>query len=172
VRFGPALDDVGYSAREHNQQSDLDVLAISPTERGAHKVLAVSCKAMQGGFSPNRWLLAADAGKVYNGKPARKHLRELWDPIWAAALHARVKSLTGAEVFTYVLAVTRVGPGGSTDTSAWSAHPTVGANLRGNPCEVLTFARMWSELRAEINEQIEPSHVGRLAQLVKASEKD
>jgi hypothetical protein len=32
---------------------------------------------MQAGLSPNRWVAAADADKVYNGKNARKHLREL-----------------------------------------------------------------------------------------------
>lgn len=172
VRFGPAVGDVGYSVREHNQQSDLDVLAVKPTEQGPRRVLAVSCKAMQAGFSPNRWLDAAEADRKYNGKLARKHLRELWDPTWAAALRRRVHQLTGSEIFTYALAVTRLGPGGSTDTACWLQHPVVKENLAGNPCEVLSFMRMWSELRQDVKEQIEPSHVGRLAQLLKAAELD
>lgn len=172
VRFGPVIGDLGYSSREHNQQSDLDVLAVKPTKRGPQRVLAVSCKAMQAGFSPNRWLEAADADRKYNGKDARKHLRELWDPVWAAALRRRVFELTGARQFTYALAVTRVGRGGTTDTSCWMGHDLVRSNLAGNPSEVLTFGRMWSELRQDVKEQIEPSHVGRLAQLVKASELD
>jgi hypothetical protein len=172
VRFGPATNDVGYSSREHNQQSDLDVLAVKPTEVGPRQVLAVSCKAMQTGFSPNRWLEAAEANKKYNGKDARKHLRELWDPVWAAALRRRVCELTGCESFTYALAVTRLGKAGSADTTCWVKHPIVGPNLSGNPCEVLTFQQMWSQLREDVKEQIEPSHVGRLAQLLKASELD
>lgn len=51
-------------------------------------------------------------------------------------------------------------------------HPIVSRNLTGNLCEVLTFGRMWSELRQDVKEQIEPSHVGRLAQLLKAAELD
>jgi len=172
VRFGPSVGDAGYSSREHNQQSDLDVLAIKPTERGPRRVLAVSCKAMQAGFSPNRWLTAADADRKYNGKDARKHLRELWDPVWAESLRRRVLELTGSRRFTYALAVTRVGPGGNSDTSCWLHHPVVGENLAGNPSEVLTFSRMWTDLRQNVKEQIEPSHVGRLAQMLKAAELD
>ena len=99
VRFGPVAGDEGYSSREHNQQSDLDVLAVKPTETGAARVLAVSCKAMQAGFSPNRWLTAAELGRIYNGKDSRKHLRELWDPVWAAALRRRVHELTNSDSF-------------------------------------------------------------------------
>jgi hypothetical protein len=172
VRFGPVAGVEGYSSSAHNQRSDLDVLAVKPTEAGPARVLAVSCKAMQAGFSPNRWLAAAHADRVYNGKQARKHLRELWDPMWAGALRRRVHELTGTDEITYVLAVTRVGPGGSTDVNCWLQHPIVSNNLAGNPCEVLTFSRMWSELRQDVKEQIEPSHVGRLAQLLKAAELD
>lgn len=165
VRFGPVVGDAGYSSRAHNQRSDLDVLAVKLTETGATRVLAVSCRAMQAGSSPNRWLAAADANRVYNGKDARKHFRELWDPVWAAALRKRVYELTGSHHFTYALAVTRVGHGGNTDVDWWLQHPIVSENLAGNPCEVLTFGRMWSELRQDVKEQIEPSHVGRLTQL-------
>jgi hypothetical protein len=72
----------------------------------------------------------------------------------------------------HVRAVTRVGPGGKTDVDCWLQHPVVSINLAGNPFEVLTFGRMWSELRQDVKEQIEPSHVGRLAQLLKAAELD
>jgi hypothetical protein len=172
VRFGPVAGDKGYLSRAHNQRSDLDVVAVKPTEAAPARVLVVSCKAMQAGFSPNRWLAAAQADRVYTGKPARKHLRELWDPMWAAALRWRVDELTRSDESTCVLAVTRVGPGGSTDVNCRLQHPIVSENLAGNPCEVLTFSRMWSELRQDVKEQIEPSHVGRLAQLLKAAELD
>jgi hypothetical protein len=125
-----------------------------------------------GRLQANRWLEAADADRTYNGKLASKHLRELWDPVWAEALRRRVHELTGSEQFTYVLAVTRVGQGGNTDVDCWLQHPIVSNNLAGNPCKVLTFGRMWSELRQDVKEQIEPSHVGRLAQLLKAAELD
>jgi hypothetical protein len=55
VRFGPRLGDAGYLSRDHNQQSDLDVVAVRPAAPpGPDRVLAISCKAMQAGFSPNR----------------------------------------------------------------------------------------------------------------------
>src|SRR5688572_9987539 len=80
VRFGPAKDDAGYMARLHNQMSDLDVLAVSPRlkRNDPAAVYAVSCKAMQEGFSPNGWLAAAASGRQYKGRgkgAAWKHLR-------------------------------------------------------------------------------------------------
>lgn len=173
VRFGPRKGDDGYDSRSHNQQSDMDVVAVKPTAAdGPDRVWAISCKAMQDGFSPNRWLVAAEADKVYNGKNARKHLRELWDPVWATSLRARIAELTGQTTFTYVLAVTRLGRGGLADTKAWHDHPIVGANLGSNPSRVLTFAEMWAGLEEDVTERIEPSSVGRLAQLLKAAQKD
>ena len=173
VRFGPRLGDAGYLSRDHNQQSDLDVVAIRPAAPpGPDRVLAISCKAMQAGFSPNRWLKAAEADKVYNGKNARKHLRELWDPVWMTSLRSAVRELTGTDEFTYVLAVTRLGTGGSADTTVWKEHPVVGANLDSLPARVLTFGEMWEDLVNDVTQRIEPSHVGRLAQLLKAIEKD
>lgn len=172
VRFGPEPGDDGYVRLLHNQKSDLDVIAVNPTISGPEGVLAISCKAMQQGFSPNGWLKAAEEGRKYNGKLAWKHMRELWDPTWAAALHRRVRDLTGADTYTYVLAVTRLGKGGSADTAIWHAHPIVGPNLHGLSSEVWTFAKMWSDLTEDVSEQIEPSHIGRLAQLLKASELD
>lgn len=177
VRFGPGKNDLGYTARDHNQMSDLDVLAVSPRRKrnDAQAVYAVSCKAMQEGFSPNGWLAAVENGRRYKGRgkgAAWKHLRELWDPVWAASLRSRVQELTGATRFTYVLAVTRLGQGGSADMSVLQGHARIGPNLAGNPCELWTFSRMWTELSEEVSEQIEPSHVGRLAQLLKASQSD
>jgi hypothetical protein len=177
VRFGPGKDDVGYVSRDHNQMSDLDVLAVSPRlkRNNPSAVFAVSCKAMQEGFSPNGWLAAADSGRRYKGRgkgAAWKHLRELWDPVWAASLRTKVEELTGATRFTYVLAVTRLGRGGSPDMGVLRDHPRVGPNLGGNPCKLWTFSRMWAELTEDIREQIEPSHVGRLAQLLKAAQAD
>lgn len=174
VRFGPAPGDDGYASRDHNQQSDLDVLAVKPTLPHGDPcgVYAISCKAMQEGFSPNGWLSAAETGRGYRGRSsgsAWKHLRELWDPVWAAALRARMLELTGATSFTYVLAVTRLGNGGSGDTSVWTDHERVGPNLAGNPSEVWKFADLWADLTETVTAQVEPSHVGRIAQLLRAA---
>ena len=46
------------------------------------------------------------------------------------SLRSAVRELTGTDEFTYVLAVTRLGTGGSADTTVWKEHPVVGANLR------------------------------------------
>lgn len=169
VRYGPAKDHPNYSSRHHNQQSDLDVLAVKPTDRTARGVYAISCKAMQEGFSPNRWLSAVERQGKYKGRDdAWKHLRELFDPDWAGALGQRVRQLTGRTRFTYVLAVTCLDKGGSKDTTVWREHPIISRNLHG-PTEVWTFGEMFADLVEDVKQTIEPSHVGRLAQLLRAS---
>lgn len=176
VRFKPEASEAGYSSKDHNQPSDIDVLAINPTLRGPRCVLAVSCKAMQSGFSPNRWLEAAATGRGYQGRTAGeawKHLREMWDPAWAAAHQRVVSDLTGTSTFTWVLAVTRLDRGGVRDLDVWRNHPQVSTCLgAGVHLELLTFRDMWSELQREVTERIEPSHIGRLAQLLKAVDGD
>jgi len=169
VRFGPTKGGAGYESQKHNQPSDLDVLAVKPSVRGPSGVYAVSCKAMQEGFSPNKWLETVHKNGKYKGRqPAWKHLREVWDPVWAKALGDRVEELTGRRKFTFVLAVTCLDKGGSSDTSVWMTEPKIRKNLHG-PVEVWTFAQMWTELVNDVKQTIEPSHVGRLAQLLRAS---
>lgn len=173
VKFRPEPGEEGYTSTAHNQPSDIDVLAVNPTVRGPRRVLAVSCKAMQSGFSPNRWLAAVEHGRGYQGRSAGdawKHLRELWDPTWAAAHHRVVKELTGAPTFTWVLAITRLDRGGVPDLEVWRSHDRVSRCLDGVDVDLLTFREMWDELKREVTERIEPSHIGRLAQLLNAAE--
>jgi hypothetical protein len=77
--------------------------------------------------------------------------------------------LTGATKYTYVLAITRLDNGGSADTAIWTQHPVIGANLAGLDVRVLQFREMWDALMADVTTRVEPSHVGRLAQMLRAS---
>lgn len=173
VRFQPETSETGYSPTAHNQPSDIDVLAVNPTLRGSRRVLAVSCKAMQSGFLPNKWLDAAENGRGYKGRKAGeawKHLRELWEPAWAAAHRRVVKELTGASTYTWVLAVTRLDRDGVADLDVWRNHERVSGCLGSATVDLITFQEMWDDLQREVTERIEPSHIGRLAQLLKAVE--
>ena len=176
VRYGPRSGDDGFVALQHNQRSDVDVLAVD-LQQGRQNpdqpaVYVVSCKAMQNGFSPQRWLQAAEGGKTYRGKHQQnswKHLRELWDPVWAESLRSRVQQLTGSGSFTYVLAVTRLDPGGSSDIDDFKRHPRIAENLASNEMKVWTLADLWTSLVEEVGEEIEASTIGRLAQMLKAA---
>ena len=171
VRYGPRAGDDEYNAKLHNQPSDIDVLGVNPTKPGLDRVIAVSCKAMQTGFSPNRWLAAANKGGRYQGRTdAAKHLRELWDPVWSAAHRRRVAELTGAKKFTYVLAVTRLDRNGVADFDALKADSRIGPLLDHLEPQVWTLADKFTELTDDMTERLEPSQVGRLAQMLRAAE--
>ena len=173
VKFGPVAGDDGFSSREHNQHSDIDVLAVHPQKTGPASVLAVSCKAMQEGYSPIGWLNAASAGKTYRGRRAeraRMHHREIWDPVWNRAHRKAVKNLTGADTYTYVLAVTKLEKPEWGDIERWRDNEVIGPNLDGLDLRVLTFEEMWSRLRSTVRTRVEPSHIGRLAQMLNAIE--
>lgn len=176
VRYGPRSGDEGFVALEHNQRSDVDVLAVDlqqgSVDPAQPAVYVVSCKAMQDGFSPQRWLQAADGPTTYRGKHkdnSWKHLRELWSPVWAQSLRSEVRRLTGATSFTYVLAVTRLDPGGSTDIGEFRQHPRIAENLADNDMEVWTLADLWTALVKEVGQEVESSTIGRLAQMLKAA---
>lgn len=137
---------------------------------GPKRVYVISCKAMQEGFSPNLWLAAAQKAARYKGNAnAQKHLRELWDPTWARAHHAEVKKLTAEDDYTYVLAVTCMDRGEVADTTVWADDPRVSANLGGRAAEVWQLATMFEELTSDMTQRMEPSHVGRLAQMLRAA---
>jgi hypothetical protein len=77
--------------------------------------------------------------------------------------------LTGETDYTYVLAITTLDPHGLADTSIWTEHPVVGVNLDGLNVRVLQFKDMWEALVTDVTTRVEPSHVGRLAQMLRAS---
>lgn len=173
VRFGPRKGEPGYAPLSHNQPSDIDVLALNPNKRGPSKVLAVSCKAMQGGFSPNRWLDASKRNQYYNGKRAPnawKHMHELWDVAWNQAHRTRVKDLTGQSHYTYILAVTRLDKGGSPDMKVLEDDPQVGKLVRGVSLRFLPLSEIWNHVSERVTTQVEPSALGRLSQILRAAD--
>ena len=167
VRFRPSKTDPDYVALEDNQGSDIDVLAVDPKRdlEDPRRVLAVSCKSNQVGFSLDAWLNAVHQNRRYNGKLAWKHVRELWSPKWARAHAARVDELTGARRYTFVLVVAT----GNEPTDRVLEDETVAKCLGENDLEVLTLATMWDDLRTGTTQTVEPSDIGRLAQMLNAA---
>lgn len=166
VRFKPEKSNPGFKPGLDDVPSDVDVVGFKPVARGSDRVWVVSCKAWQSGFPAERILRQLE-GKAPNpkGKPMWKHFRKLWDPKWAGAFRDVVKQLTGADKFTYVLAVTRL----KGDPSPWSSHATIRENLGGNPLEFRTLEQMWKEYLEVVGTTPQPSDIGRLAQLLKAA---
>lgn len=165
VRFKPSEAHPGYVPSEDRVHSDVDVVGLNPRQRGAEQVWVVSCKAWQGGFRADHKLRQL-RGTAKQGKRATwKYLRELWVPKWADAFREKVFELTGSHEFHYWLAVTKL----TGDATAWTQDETIRANLGGNPFGFLTLEAMWSEYIESVGTTLQPSEIGRLAQLLKAA---
>jgi hypothetical protein len=94
-----------------------------------------------------------------------RHFRELWVPKWSCAFRKEIEHRTGANVFTYKVAVTRlVG-----DPTGWSSDPKIAANLPGCPVGFLEMRDMWETILSGLTERPPASELGRLAQLLKAA---
>ncbi|ABF12943.1 hypothetical protein ACUXAV_004839 [Cupriavidus metallidurans] len=167
LKFRPAKDHVDYVAQADAVHSDVDVIGIHPLMQGPERVVVVSCKSWQQGFSPQYWSDAIAKNKKVNGREAWMAFRELARPKWAQAFRAEVERATGAKAFTYVTAVTRLTA--QADRTAWEQHPEFRQSLNGNPIRILTFDDMLSELFPTINQTVASSQLGRLLQLIKAS---
>lgn len=165
VPFHPSKDHPDYSARDDSVPSDIDVIGIHPKKRGAERVMAVTCKSWQGGFHAER-LLGQLRGERKNPKRERwRNFRELWKPKWSEAFCQEVEARTGARVFTYKIAVTRlVG-----DPSGWSSDETIAANLPNCPIGFLEIEEMWTTILRELTKRPAPSELGRVAQVLKAA---
>jgi hypothetical protein len=165
VRFRPDPTDDGYDSRQHSVRSDIDVIAVHPSMVGPERVRVVSCKAWQEGFGVTI-LLKRLRGEAPDAKrPTWRHMRELWDPLWAAAFRRKVLEVTGSEEFHYSFAVTLL----KGDPAPWITEPRIQANLANNPFSFLTLEEMWRSMLTGITLTPEGSDIGRLIQLLKAA---
>jgi len=166
VRFRPDPKSPGYESQQDSVHSDVDVVAYHPRKRGTDRVMVVSCKAWQGGFSADA-KLAELRGEKKNPKRATwRRFRELWNPKWSHAFIDAVEELTGSRKFSYRIAVTHL----RGDGDAWKDEPRIKANLPGCTFGFLTLEEMWSTMLDELTTTPAPSEIGRLAQLLIAAE--
>lgn len=148
--------------------SDIDILAVNPTEQDKAQVVAVSCKSWQNGVNIPKILEALDKNpnKIIAGKECWKSFRELARKEWAKALRKEVHRLTGRNVFTFCLAVIRFTGGG--DPQAWERAPLFKKNLPGCDIWLLDLRKMVNKLYGKLDTTPAHSELSRLLQLVKA----
>lgn len=171
LKFKPAADHELFDRAKDSVHSDIDVIGIAPTRTGPDRVWVVSCKSWQAGFDPVSMLAALREGKDTGGRETWKHLRELWVPKWNAAFREAVLEATGADTFTYSIAVTRLGRRTTAEEAAqlWMQDPTIASNLQGCELSFLTMKEMWRNLQDSVTTTVSGSEIGRLAQLLKAA---
>ena len=154
----------------HQTDSDIDVIGFAPTSPN-RPILVVTCKSWQSGFNIDKWEQSISS-RNRNGNMDCMKMRELADPQWAAALGATVQSLTGQKGFIHVTAVTKAIGGNNGD---WT--PGFKQKVRNDfisygyrvEAEILSVSDILSALYSRITSRLEPSLVGRLIQVIKAS---
>lgn len=170
VRFKPADTHSEYVADQDRVSSDVDVVGYRPTGPDRDRVVVVSCKSWQVGFNPRKKLTELREGGGPRKRQTWRHFRELWIPKWSDAFRSEIKRLTGQEVFTYRIAVTRLqGDDVEEWTRAWNDDSTIKANLPGCDIGFLTLEEMWGTMLNELRRTPAASEMGRLAQLLKAA---
>lgn len=165
IKFRPRPTHPDFVTKDDSVPSDIDVLGINPHRRGASRVLVVSCKSWQVGFNVPSRLAALEKNKMIGGREFWRYFRELMVPKWSQAFHDAVLRETGARLFTYVTAVTRL----SGDRRLWEHHKGFRKALRGNPITLLTLSEMVGDLLPAITKTPASSDIGRTLQLLKAS---
>jgi hypothetical protein len=166
VKFKPTKEAIGYKAKKDSAHSDIDVIGINPHYRDPERIWVVNCKSWQSGVNLAHWISGIEKGKVLIGKDAWKTFRELADPKWANAFIDKIEELTGTRSFTYVTAVTKlIGV-----KSKWVEHEKFRENLKENPIEILTVKDILDYMHKNTAKTVAPSDVGRLLQVIKASE--
>lgn len=166
IKFKPDPRHKDYVSNQDSVPSDIDILAVHPNKRGADKVVAVTCKSWQTGINPSALIKAIETNAKLGGRIAWKSFRELKEPKWSAAYCQKIEEMTGSKKFTYWTAVTKV----IGDPSVWENHKAFQAKLNGNKIAVKTVRQLLDEMHPLIGTTVEPSQVGRLLQVIKASE--
>lgn len=147
--------------------SDIDVLGIHPKMKGQDRVWVVSCKSWQSGFKVSAKLREIQDNKVISGREAWRFFREIANAQWAKAFLNAIEDLTGTRQFTYVTAVTRI-DGAAED---WERHQPFLDNLEGNPIKLIELSELLTFIRSQTTTTVASSTIGRVIQLIKASEK-
>lgn len=165
LKFLPRRDHPDFISNKDSNHSDIDVIGYHPKLEGPEKVLVVSCKSWQSGFSPTTEIDAIENNKKLRGRMAWQAFRELTVPKWSEAFIKAVFDATGTENFTYVTAVSRI----RGDRLIWEQHDPFRRALGGNPVRILTFKEMVLEIQGTLTTTLAATEVGRMLQMFQAA---
>jgi len=177
VKFRPRKNHPDFNKNADSVPSDIDILGYNPHKRGTRRVVAVSCKSWQSGFRA-KWhiqkieseLKKLKEEKQMPGHAKWKYFRELTVNKWSEAFMDKIKEITGTDKFTYYLAVTQMKGDQEKETEAWQNHKRFKKALKDNPIEILTAQEILNKLWASTETTMEGTEIGRLLQVIKASE--
>ncbi len=167
IKFKPNKDSVNFDIQKDSVHSDIDVVGINPIKKGYERVIVVTCKSWQFGFSLPLYISSLEKGDNHKflGRPAWKYFRELTIPKWSLAFNNKIRELTGSKKFTYLLAVTKV----TGNREIWENYPRFKDAINGNLIKIITIKDILDKIFPGIGTTIASTEFGRLLQVLKAS---
>ena len=165
IKYLPRRDHSDFISSKDSNHSDIDVLGYHPKIEGAGKIVAVSCKSWQSGFSPAAEIDAIEKQKKLRGRMAWQGFRELTSPKWSEAFVDAVERATNSRTFTYVTAVSRL----RGDRAQWENYKPFHDALERNPIRLITFKEMMLSIQGSLTSTLAATEVGRMLQMFRAA---
>ncbi len=166
IKYRPSKDDPDWKGKQDGVYSDIDVIGFHPCLLSPRKVVAISCKSWQEGFSPQWEIDAIKSKKEVAGRERWKTYRELVSPKWGRAFCRKIKGLTGESSFEYWIVCTRLDEPEAEVT--WTSNAEFQKNLTSH-LKIVSLEKIFRETVAKISTTPANSELGRLIQLLKAA---
>ena len=168
VKFLPSKDDPQYSSKQDSVSSDIDIVGLNPKLEGEQKVVAVSCKSWQEGFSPGWELDMIRKKKIVGGRERWKSYRELTNDKWAKAFRKKIFEITGRDQFSYWTACVYVPKEQRRFIPDWVENEEFKKRLTPH-LSIKMLRDMLQEIHSVMRTTPAGSEVGRLIQVIKAA---
>jgi len=185
VKYRPSIEHPEYESKKDSVHSDIDIVAYSPTARGAARVAVVTCKSWQAGFNIGKWLERLECEAEYNQPTIEFQKREKWKSFreivsekWLVSFLDKLKRETGQLSFTYYIAVTKLSGKSIDDNRQLLENSKViekrfkkhGANI---DIRLLPLEEIISSIKLRMEGKdtpvLEITNIGRLLQLLNAA---
>ncbi len=159
--------NVKYLPNGKGVHSDIDVIAIHPIKTGVSKVCVISCKSDQTGMSIDSVLknILNDPTKKIRSRSMEKRYREIAHKNSASELIKKVKEITGEDIFTFYLCVTKY----SGNSLSWQDFTLFKENLPSCEIKILTIKEMVTEIQKRLTTTPSYSAFTRTLQLIEAA---
>jgi hypothetical protein len=169
IKYRPEKTDHDWNCRQDSVYSDIDVVGFNPYMKPPRRVVAISCKSWQAGFSPQWEIDAIESKRKVGGRERWKTYRELVSAKWARAFRRRIKELTGESSFEYWVVCTRLED--PEEENAWTHNQRFRKNLTPH-LRIVSLDTIFRETVQKISTTPANSELGRLIQLLKAAKPD
>jgi hypothetical protein len=187
IKFRPNINSKDYISSKDSVHSDIDILSININYdiNDYKRVSVFNCKSWQKGFNVKYFYenLMNDAIVTYNlihGHKSFKYFREFVIDKWREAFINAIFEETNCKKFTYYVVCTKITNNKNNEKELFENSELIKNLFFGNGAEInikiITLAELLYDYKHRINKKVtnytEATEVGRLLQLIEASDVD